>query len=134
MKEIIRMWLIQDKNVESISTSLGVWCSGITLPSHGRGPGFNSPHIQFFSFKFFLFIPFYHISHFINQQIYLSYLVYSFLCLVTLILDLEWIYKESKESSFERLILLQLGLYFFLALLTIHFDSQIFLFNFKIIC
>ena len=31
--------------------SSGVWCRGITLPSHGRGPGFKSPLIQFFVFK-----------------------------------------------------------------------------------
>ena len=28
--------------------TLGVWCRGITLPSHGRGPGFKSPLIQYF--------------------------------------------------------------------------------------
>ena len=43
---------LKKKYVLYIITGLGVWCSGITLPSHGRGPGFNSPQIHYFLVSF----------------------------------------------------------------------------------
>ena len=58
------------------------WVCGVVVSRSlrmGEARGSIPRTSNFFPSTFFLFIPFYHISHFINQKIYLSNLVYSFL-------------------------------------------------------